>query len=123
MFVDVVKNRRWAPTILIRESKWIDGKSKKITLANLTKLPQPVIDGIRILLKGGTAIDSIKNAFTVVENKPHGQVAAVLGIMKQLKIPQPDRTQKFPLSPTRARHDCRTRTDAPKQTRHQYHAG
>ena len=87
MFVDVVKNRRWAPTILIRESKWIDGKSKKITLANLTKLPQPVIDGIRILLKGGTAIDSIKTAFTVVENKPHGHFAAVLGIMKQLKIP------------------------------------
>ena len=87
MFIDTVKNRRWSPTILIRESKWIDGKTQKITLANLTKLPQPVIDGIRILLKGGIAVDSVEDAFTIVSNTPHGHVAAVLGIMEKLNIP------------------------------------
>ncbi|MXZ17608.1 MAG: IS1634 family transposase, partial [Rhodothermaceae bacterium] len=88
MFVDVIPNRNSNPTILIRKSERIHGKPTKTTLANLTKLPKVVVDGIRILLKDGTAIESVEDAFDIQSNRPHGHVAAVLGIMKQLQIPE-----------------------------------
>ena len=86
MYVEQIPNRNSKPTWLIRESKWIDGKSVKFTVTNLTRLPQAIIDGIRTLLKGGTAVKSIKDAFEIRSSKPHGHVAAVLGMMTQLKI-------------------------------------
>ena len=46
------------PTWLVRKSKHVNGKVVKTTIANL---PQEVILGIRILLKGGTAVKSIKD--------------------------------------------------------------
>ena len=88
MYVARIPNRNSNPTWLIRESKRVDGKIVKTTLANITKWPQPVIDGLRILLKGGTAIQSVEDAFDIQSNRPHGHVAAVLGIMKQLQIPE-----------------------------------
>ncbi|MYK62694.1 MAG: IS1634 family transposase, partial [Rhodothermaceae bacterium] len=88
MYVARIPNRNSNPTWLIRESKRVDGKIVKTTLANITKWPQPVIDGLRILLKGGTAIQSVEDAFDIQSNCPHGPVAAVLGIMKQLQIPE-----------------------------------
>ena len=57
-------------------------------LANISKLPQEVIDDLRILLKGGTAVGSIEHAFTIQRNLPHGHVAAVLGMMDQLGMPE-----------------------------------
>ena len=88
MFVDRIPNRNSNPTWLIRESKRVGGKVVKTTILNITKLPQDVIQGIRILLKGGTAVKSIKDAFNICSNTPHGHVAAVLGSMKQLNIPE-----------------------------------
>lgn len=86
MFVDRIPNRNSNPTWLVRESKWIHGKAVKHTIANITKLPQEVIQGIRILLKGGFAVKSLEDLFCIQSNKPHGHVAAVLGTMKQLNI-------------------------------------
>ena len=88
MFVDKIPNRNSNPTWLIRESKWVNGKSVKTTLANITKLPMEIIEGLRILLAGGKAVKSVKDAFTIRSNTPHGHVAAVLGIMKQLRLPE-----------------------------------
>ena len=48
-------------TWLVQKSKHVNGKVVKTTIANLTKLPQEVILGIRILLKGGTAVKSIRD--------------------------------------------------------------
>ena len=49
MFIDTVPNRKSPPAILLRESYRECGKVKKRTLANLSKLPQALIEGIRSL--------------------------------------------------------------------------
>jgi len=88
MFVEKIPNRNSNPTWLIRESKWVEGKSVKTTLANITKLPGEIIESIRILLKGGTVVKSVQDAFAIRSNMPHGHVAAVLGVMNQLRLPE-----------------------------------
>ncbi|MFQ4143781.1 hypothetical protein [Chlorogloeopsis sp. ULAP02] len=57
-------------------------KVRKRTLANLSKLPDHAIDGLQLLLKGGTAIESLPEAFKIIRSRPHGHVAAVLGSLK-----------------------------------------
>ena len=88
MYVAKIPNRNSNPTWLIRESKRVNGKIVKTTLANITKLPMEIIEGLRILFAGGTAVKSVEDAFTIRSNTPHGHVAAVLGIMKQLGLPE-----------------------------------
>jgi hypothetical protein len=44
----------------------------KRTLANLSKLPDDTVDSLRILLKGGTAIENLLDAFEIVRSRPHG---------------------------------------------------
>ena len=88
MYIAKIPNRNSNPTWLIRESKWVNGKSVKTTLANITRLPMEVIEGLRILLAGGNAVKSVEEAFTIRSSTPHGQVAAVLGTMKQLRLPE-----------------------------------
>ena len=58
MYIERVPNRNSPPAVLLRESFREDGKVKKRTLANLSKLPDDVVDGLRILLKGGVALKS-----------------------------------------------------------------
>ena len=56
--VDVIPNRNSPPAILFREGKRI----RRATLANLSKLPPEIVDGIRAL--------------------PHCHVAALLGLAR-----------------------------------------
>jgi hypothetical protein len=56
MFIDVVPNGRSAPAVLLRESYREGRRVLKRTLANLTALPPPLIDGLRVLLNGGTVV-------------------------------------------------------------------
>lgn len=79
MYVESVANRNSPPAILLRESYREDGKVKKRTLANLSCLPDAVIEGLRVLLKGGVAVASAEELFTVERSLPHGHIAAVLG--------------------------------------------
>ncbi|MEG4940374.1 hypothetical protein [Microcoleus sp. F4-D5] len=44
------------------------------------------IEGLRVLLKGGTAIQSLESAFDIQRSLPHGHVAAVLGTLKNLGL-------------------------------------
>ena len=53
MFIDTIPNRKSPPAVLLRESYREGGRVKKRTLANLSKLPQALIDGIVALLDGG----------------------------------------------------------------------
>src|SRR5438477_7164118 len=46
MFVDTIPNRKSPPAVLLRESYREGGRVKKRTLANLSRLPQALIDGI-----------------------------------------------------------------------------
>jgi hypothetical protein len=79
MYIESVPNRNSPPAVLLREAFREQGKVKKRTLANLSCLPAEVIEGLRILLKGGVAVPSAEEFFTVERSLPHGHVAAVLG--------------------------------------------
>ncbi|MEQ8755332.1 MAG: hypothetical protein RID09_17690 [Coleofasciculus sp. G1-WW12-02] len=59
---------------------------RKRTLANLSKLPDEAVDGLKILLKGGKAIEDIEEAFNIVRSRPHGHVAAVIGTIKKIGL-------------------------------------
>ena len=52
MYIDTVPNRNSPPAILLRESYRQNGKVKKRTLANLSKLPKEIIELIRLALAG-----------------------------------------------------------------------
>ena len=57
---------------------------RKRTLANLSKLPDETVEGLRILLKGGQAIKNLEDAFEIIRTRPHGHVAAVLGTLRKI---------------------------------------
>ena len=86
MYIERVPNRKSPPAVLLRESFREDGKVKKRTLANLSKWPDHLVDGLRILLKGGVALPSLSDAFTILRSRPHGHVAAVLGTARRLGL-------------------------------------
>ena len=79
MYVESIPNRNSPPAVLLREAYREDGKVKKRTLANISCLPTEVIEGLKVLLKGGVAVPSAEEVFTVERSLPHGHVAAVLG--------------------------------------------
>ena len=79
MYIESVPNRASPPAVLLRESWREDGKVRKRTLANLSCLAPAVIEGLKVLLRGGVAVSGADEAFTVERSLPHGHVAAVLG--------------------------------------------
>ena len=84
--VDVIPNRNSPPAILFRQA-WREGQRiRRITLANLTKFPPEIVDGIRAMLRGGLVVSSPAEAFRLRRALPHGHVAAVLGLCRQLGL-------------------------------------
>ncbi len=79
MYIESVANRDSPPAVLLRESYREGGKVRKRTLANLSCLSAEVIEGLKVLLRGGVAVPSASEVFTVERSWPHGHVAAVLG--------------------------------------------
>jgi Transposase DDE domain len=79
MYIESIANRTSPPAVLLRESWREDGKVRKRTLANLSCLPPDVIEGLKVLLRGGVAVPSAEEVFVVERSLPHGHVAAVLG--------------------------------------------
>lgn len=79
VYIESVPNRNSPPAVLLRESYREDGKVRKRTLANLSCLSDEVIEGLKVLLRGGVAVASAEEVFTVERSLPHGHVAAVLG--------------------------------------------
>ena len=96
MYIESVPNRNSPPAILLRESYRHGGKVKKRTLANLSKWPATLIEGLRVLLKGGTAVARLEDAFEIVRALPHGHVAAVLGTLKKLRLERLIAPQRCP---------------------------
>ena len=86
MYIERVPNRKSPPAVLLRESFREDGKVRKRTLANLSKWPDEIVRGLRILLKGGVALNSFDDAFEILRSRPHGHVAAVLGTARGLGL-------------------------------------
>ena len=87
MFIETVRNRESPPAVLLRESyRDEQGRSQKRTLANLSKLPGDVIDALKGLLKGGTVIGTRPDELEIERSLPHGHVAAVLGMIRQIAL-------------------------------------
>jgi len=88
MFIDTIPNRKSPPAILLRESYREGGRVKKRTLANLSKLPQALIEAIARLLEGGKV--SGKGAtgpdLKIVRSLGHGHVWAVRSTIRQLGL-------------------------------------
>ena len=85
MHIDIVPNRKAAPTILLRES-YREGKQvKKRTLANLSSLPMAQIEAIRAVLRG-EALRPVAQSFEITESRPEGHVQAVTLMMKRLGL-------------------------------------
>ena len=90
MYIEKVPNRNSPPAVLLRESYREGKKVKKRTLANLSKLPDEVVENLKQVLKGATAInpEELNAIFQVARSLPHGHVAVILNTIKQLQIDQ-----------------------------------
>src|ERR1700739_894093 len=97
MYVARVPNRNSPPAVLLREAWREGGKVKNRTLANISHWPPEQIEALRQVLKGNTKpAANPQGAFEIVRSRPHGHVAAVLAMMRQLKLDQllPDESQR-----------------------------
>ena len=103
MYVERVPNRNSPPAILLRESYREGKKVRKRTLANLSKWPEQLVEGLQVLLRGGAALDP-EAGFEVVRSRPHGHVMAVLGTVRKVGLdrllgprPSPERERVIAL--------------------------
>ncbi|MBU6430501.1 MAG: IS1634 family transposase, partial [Cyanobacteria bacterium REEB65] len=81
---------------------------KNRTVANLTHWPPDVVEGLKILLKGGKAVATPGEIFEKVEDRHHGHVQAVLTAMQRLGLAnllgsQPSRERNLVLAMIAAR--------------------
>jgi hypothetical protein len=87
MFIETVPNRASPAAVLLRESFRDDqGRSQKRTLANLSKLPGAVLEGLKSLLKGGIVIGTDPTSLRIERSLPHGHVAAALGTVRKIAL-------------------------------------
>jgi len=93
MYIDIVPNRGSPPAILLRRA-WREGdKVRKETVANLSAVPMEQIQQFRRILKGESLV-SVDDAFEIIRARPHGDVAAVVGTMRRLGLPELLSTRK-----------------------------
>ena len=74
------------PAILFRQAKREGKRIRRTTLANLSKLPPEIVDGLRALLKGGQVYRPLDDALSIRHALPHDHVAALLGLGRQLGL-------------------------------------
>jgi transposase len=87
MFIETIPNRGSPPAVLLRESYRDEaGRSQKRTLANLSKLPRDVVDGLKALLKGGTVLGTGPDELAIERSLPHGHVAVALGMVRKIAL-------------------------------------
>jgi hypothetical protein len=70
---------------LLRRSYREGGKVRHENLGNLSHLPVEIIDGIRAMLAGRRLVD-LDEDFEIKRSLPHGHVAAVLGVLRDLDL-------------------------------------
>src|SRR5262252_231566 len=85
-YVDKQGRRRDYSSAYLRRTYRDAGKVKNETVANLSALPDHVIDLIDAGLKGEQLVPA-GQAFTITRSLPHGHVAAVWAQAKALGLP------------------------------------
>ena len=86
LYIESIPNRNSPPAILLRQARREGNKIKRKTIANLSKMPPELIDGIRALLKGGVVYQNIEQVVDIKRALPHGHIAAVLGTLRKLGL-------------------------------------
>ena len=86
MYIERIPNRNSPPAVLLRESYREDGKVRKGTLPNLSKLPSETVDDLKILLKRGKTVEDLEEIFKIIRSRPHGHVAATLSRLIKLGL-------------------------------------
>jgi transposase len=86
MYIEKIPNRNSPPCALIRESFRQDGKVHKRTLANISHLPNEIVEQIRKLLKGGSVIDNPEDDFQIIRSLPYANVKAALSTLRQIGL-------------------------------------
>ena len=86
MYIERIPNRNSPPAVLLRESYREDGKVRKGNLTNVSKLPSETVDDLKILLKGGKAVEDLEEIFKIIRSRPHGHVAATLSSLIKLGL-------------------------------------
>jgi hypothetical protein len=72
---------------LLRHTYRDGGKVRHKTLANLSKMPDHVVDAVEAALKGEVLVPAGRAAVTVARSLPHGHVAAVYAVARTLGLP------------------------------------
>ncbi len=72
-------------THLLRRTYREGGKVKHETVGNISHLPFEIIEIVRRALKG-EIFSGVQEDFEIVRSLPHGHVAAVLGMIRKLKL-------------------------------------
>src|SRR5260370_12899803 len=93
MYVARVPNRNSPPAILLRESYRVGNRVKTRTLANLSRWPEAKIQMLSRVLKsqppakaGDEPGAAPADRFEIERALPHGHIAAVLGMARQLGL-------------------------------------
>ena len=79
------KGGREYTSYLLRRSYREGGKVRHENLGNLSHLPLPVIEAIRKMLAGRVLVD-LDEQLQIESSRPHGHVAAVLGVLRSLDL-------------------------------------
>jgi Transposase DDE domain len=72
---------------LLRHTYREGGQVRHKTLANLSKMPDAVVDAVEAALKGEVLIPAGQAAVSIARSLPHGHVAAVYAMARQLGLP------------------------------------
>ena len=86
MYIETVPNRNSPPAVLLRESYRDGGKIKKRTLLNLSSWPAEQVEGLRIVLKGGTALPPGQDPFTMTIKLDRVVLAGDRGMITDARI-------------------------------------
>ena len=79
------RNGKEYRTHLLRQTYREGGRVRHRTLANVSCLPDTIIDSIRRGLAGETLV-APEEAFSIQRSLPHGHVAAVLGVLREMGL-------------------------------------
>ncbi|HEX8005006.1 MAG TPA: IS1634 family transposase [Trebonia sp.] len=72
---------------LLRRTYRDGGKIRNETLANLSKMPDRIVDAVEAALKGEALIPAGQAAASIARSLPHGHVAAVYAMAAKLGLP------------------------------------
>src|SRR5579859_3090204 len=79
--------RRQYESALLRHTYREGSTVRNKTIANLSKLPGPVVDAVEAALKGEALVPAGQASVTIARSVPHGHVASAYAMARELGLP------------------------------------